>query len=372
MIIVLKRNASNRILPVLALIIGLAACARIVTDSVGEDTSDETAGADMVMVCEPECPEGQECLDGWCRELDAEGFGGWFRPGPDSGAEMVRIPGGEFWMGCDEGTEPECAPASRPRVSVHLTSPYSLDRFEVTNARYREYLNAEGITASKPTCNGYDLWDDSNPQDPVVPDWAWQHPVACVSAADAAAFCAWAGKALPTEAQWELGARGQTGRVYPWGDDFHQEKAQCYRDWDASNPDWSLMCKDIYASVPVCNGGGTVGQDRCEATAPVMDGGGAPLPQVGNLAWGLRHMSGNVAEWVADAWTENHEGCETDGVLGCTDPYLPPDQGGLRPVRGGSWFQQGSTQITGWFRESEDAGKKKKDIGFRCAWNPGR
>jgi len=363
-----KRYESIRI--ILALAITLAACAHIVTDPDYEDTSSDGPGVDTISVCEPSCPDGFECVDGMCHDPDSAGFGGWYRPGPDAAAEMMQIPGGDFWMGCDEGAEPDCPEVSRPRVSVHLSDVYYLDRFEVTNARYREYLSSDGITASAPKCTGYDLWDESNPQDPKVSNWAWHHPVACVSAADAAAFCAWAGKALPTEAQWELGARGQTGRVYPWGDDFDTAAAQCHHDWEGTyNKDY--QCKDTYPEGTACEDIGPGGLVECHPTAPVMDDSGAPVLQVNNLAWGLQHMAGNVAEWVADAWTENHEVCETGGVLGCTDPFQAPEPGEPRPVRGGSWFEQGHNQITGWFREDEDASKKKKDIGFRCAWTPG-
>ena len=364
MTLVSNRSLSNRLL--LALAVGLVGCAHIVTDPVGDDTvGGDTPAGDTVAVCEPLCPEGLGCEDGMCRAEDAEGFGGWYRPGPDSGAEMVRIPGGEFWMGCDEGAEPGCPEESRPKVSVHLTSPYYLDRFEVTNARYREYLLADGITASAPTCTGYDLWDDSNPQDPAVPDWAREHPVACVSAADAAAFCAWAGKTLPTEAQWELGARGQTGRVYPWGDDFISANAQCYHDWEPQAYKSDFQCKDVYPEGTACPDEGPQGTVECHTTAPVT------VPAPNNAAWNLQHMAGNVAEWVADAWTEDHSVCETAGVLGCTDPVYDPEAGDKRPVRGGSWFEQDHDELTGWFREDEDAKTKKKDIGFRCAWTPG-
>ena len=117
------------------------------------------------------------------------------------GAPMVLIPAGDFTMGSDKGDDDE-----QPVHRVFLDS-YYLDRFEVTNGRFAKFV--EAIHSEPP-------WGFADQETPVVHA---DHPVRWVNWMDATGYCLWAGKRLPTEAEWEKAARGTDGRVYPWGND---------------------------------------------------------------------------------------------------------------------------------------------------------
>ncbi len=123
----------------------------------------------------------------------------------DEGAEMVLVPAGEFWMGSDDGDS-----NTKPRHRVILDA-FSIDRQEVTNALYQRFMSATGRPAPA-------AWNDSKYN-------AQQQPVVGVSWHDADAYCRWAGKRLPTEAEWEKAARGTDGRKYPWGDQWDASRA---------------------------------------------------------------------------------------------------------------------------------------------------
>lgn len=118
------------------------------------------------------------------------------------GAPMVLIPAGEFWMGSPEG---QGATGENPRHQVSLDGFY-MDKFEVAVARYAEFWRAKNLR--KPM-----YWDqvDSSKHGNL--------PVIGVDWHDAKSYCEWAGKRLPTEAEWEKAARGTDGRMYPWGNE---------------------------------------------------------------------------------------------------------------------------------------------------------
>ena len=123
---------------------------------------------------------------------------------------MVLIPAGSFKMGSNNGKDNE-----KPVHTVYVDAFY-MDKYEVTNAQYRKFMSATGHREPK-------YWDYSDYNQP-------NQPVVAVSWNDATAYARWAGKRLPTEAEWEKAARGGLeGREYPWGDTIDSSKARYNR-----------------------------------------------------------------------------------------------------------------------------------------------
>ncbi len=128
---------------------------------------------------------------------------------------MMRVPGGVFVMGRSDGPEDE-----RPQQQVDV-GEFFIDRTKVTNAQFAQFMNARGSRAA----DGQ-VWYDVDDNDARIHrrQGQWQadpghedHPVVEASWYGALAYCLWAGKRLPTEAEWEKAARGTDGRTYPWG-----------------------------------------------------------------------------------------------------------------------------------------------------------
>jgi formylglycine-generating enzyme required for sulfatase activity len=227
-------------------------------------------------------------------------------PPPSAPPGMVYVPAGEFIMGSDEGSSDE-----QPVHTVYLDAFY-IDRTEVTNTQYQECVEAEACGTPSSTI----FYDDA--------DYA-QHPVVYVSWNDADAYCRWAGKRLPTEAEWEKAARGTDGRTYPWGEGIDCDRAQ---------------------------------YDECDfGTVPV---GSKPK---GTSLYGALDMAGNVWEWVADWYDFGY-------YIRSPDRNPPgPDPGGYRVLRGGSW------RDLQWYARCACRGpsirRKNNDVGFRCARDSG-
>lgn len=240
------------------------------------------------------------------------------------GMELVYIPEGKFDMGSDSGRLNET-----PVHTVWLND-YWLDRTEVTNEMFVRFLNAEGNKQE-----GGTTWFD--PIDPFVwvfeKDGTWQtragkekYPIVNVSWYGAKAYCAWAGRDLPSEAQWEYAARGMNGYRFPWGNDG-----------------------------PDCNQARFSG---CGNT-PVEAGS---LVQGSNL-WGIFDLAGNVAEWINDRYAADY--------YQQSPPSNPPgpSNGYYRVIRGGYW---GSTYLALQTSHRDWAGADERisSVGFRCALTP--
>jgi formylglycine-generating enzyme required for sulfatase activity len=139
--------------------------------------------------------------------------------GPILAADMVRIPAGPFIMGNNNGPEDE-----RPAHTVTLPA-FEIDLFPVTNADFAKFLDASGLRNPR----GEKRYDDDDNDARIHrngPTGVWQadagyerHPVVEPSWVGARDYCAWLGKRLPTEAEWEKAARGTDARPYPWGTD---------------------------------------------------------------------------------------------------------------------------------------------------------
>ncbi len=223
---------------------------------------------------------------------------------------MVVIPAGEFWMGCNEKVDSKCEKDERPGGKVDLDA-FSIDKHEVTVADYRKCVKAgkcstDGLTTYK--CN----WEKSGGED---------YPIDCVNWNQAKTYCAWAGKRLPTEAEWEKAARGTEGRIYPWGN-----------QWDSSR-----------ANVGT---GGTV-------SVGSYPSGASP--------YGVYNMAGNVWEWTSSL--DKRYPYKAD------DGREDPSAKGPRVLRGGSWFNAALLARSS-YRSRGDPDNRFNVIGFRCAKTP--
>jgi len=196
------------------------------------------------------------------------------------GMVMVFVPAGEFSMGSNM-TDPEADDDEQPLHAVYLTE-YWIDQTEVPNTMYQRCVQADQCT---PPVHSPRFGDE---------DYT-HHPVVGVTWSQAAAYCAWAGRRLPTEAEWEKAARGTDGRIYPWGN---------------SLPGENLLNFDRL-----------IGD-----TTPV----GSYL--TGASPYGALDMAGNVWEWVAD-WYDPNYYTNTPSE----NPQGPGASGNLRVLRGGAW-----------------------------------
>ncbi|MBI2922706.1 MAG: SUMF1/EgtB/PvdO family nonheme iron enzyme [Planctomycetes bacterium] len=239
---------------------------------------------------------------------------------------LVEIPGGEFTLGSDSGF-----PDARPARAVGL-SAFAIDRREVSVRQYRRFLDDIRRTGDHSKCHpeeprGTDhtpaTWGEAGT---VTEDW----PVLGVDWHDAYAYAAWAGKRLPTEAEWERAARGPRGLTFPWGEEgaYAGEKAR--------------------ANVGGRNGG---------LEGPAKTGS---YPQ-GASAEGVEDLIGNAWEWCADWYAP-----DAYAVAAALDPR-GPSGGRSRVVRGGS-FGAHPYDVRAFDRASGDAVvDAKRTVGFRCA-----
>jgi formylglycine-generating enzyme required for sulfatase activity len=236
------------------------------------------------------------------------------------GAPMVMIPAGPFTMGSDDGPHNE-----RPAHTVTLDA-YSMDRYEVTLSLYRKFLE-EGKHDAPPT------WDDE------AATSVGDRPAIGMRWESAAAYCRWAGKRLPTEAEWEKAARGTDGRRYPWG--------EMQPFVDIANYNRGMWVSEAITLMAV-----TGGLEGMSVRHGLKDGGKSPF--------GVAHMAGNAAEWVAD-WYERdyyHKSPERNPS--------GPMTGEKRVLRGGSWADV-PTALRATARFSAEPNFEDRTIGFRCA-----
>lgn len=266
-------------------------------------------------------------------------------------AHMIALPGGRYPMG-----HPEARPSARPAHDVRL-APFAIDRTEVTNAQYAEFLNALDLevrrdfryTTAERADFGPETWprlleETRNPDlHPLIglddqqarievrggrfaaAEGYRDHPVAETTWRGARDYCRWRGARLPTEAEWEAAARGKAGRRYPW---------------DSAPPSDAR----VYAGHP------------SGVTAPVGSHPAGATPE------GIEDLAGSLAEWTASLYRPY--------------PYDPddgrndPTAAGERTTRGGDYvFDTAPDQLTGYFRDGFSRAPQDghRHIGFRCA-----
>ncbi len=312
-------------------------------------------------------------------------------PGVAPAKDMVWIPGGEFTMGSEFADYPEEGPPKRVEVSG-----FWMDEHTVTVAEYRRFVKDTGYVtvAERPLDPAF--YPNADPKllvpgslvfrrtkGPVdlknmrnwwryVPGANWmhpgggdtntggkeRHPVVHVCWEDITAYAEWAGKELPTEAEWEFAARGGLeGATYTWGEEFAPKGKMMANTWQGEFP-WQNLLLDGH-----------------EGTAPVKS-----FPPNG---YGLHDMAGNVWEWTSDFYTQTHEGTghaccvpSDPRVLSPDESFDTSDPGGAhiprKVIKGGSHLCAPNycLRYRPAARQPQMVETGMAHIGFRCIIRP--
>jgi len=257
---------------------------------------------------------------------------------PLDGMELVYVPAGEFLMGSTENDSLAEA-IEKPQHKVYLDA-FWIDRTEVTNDLFSKFIGATNFRTNAEKEGWGWIYNFTSQKWEQVNGADWQHPrgpstdisgrsnypVVQVSWDDAVAYCQWAKRRLPTEAEWEKAARGVNGGTFPWGAGANCQRANY----------WGKE-------------GGCV----------------ADTSQVGSLPdgaspYGALDMAGNVFEWVADWYSETYyQNSPLRNPLG-------PDTGQYHVLRGGSWLNVMSN-IRSAYRTEGESTYRFEALGFRCA-----
>jgi formylglycine-generating enzyme required for sulfatase activity len=226
------------------------------------------------------------------------------------GMTLLYVPAGEFTMGSNSGNANE-----KPEHKVFLDA-FWIDQTEVTNAMFRQFVAATGYRT------------DAGQKSPgPSSNLEGDKPVVEVSWNDAEAYCSWAGRRLPTEAEWEKAARGTDGRIYPWGN---------------QPPDDTQL--SVYTM---------------EYGSPTTRVGSHPA---GASPYGALDMVGHVDEWVADWYSETYY---TSSPY--RNPTGPTSGDTTHVLRGGVGLDYGTPDVRASFRTMDHPSGRVQYVGFRCA-----
>jgi sulfatase modifying factor 1 len=241
--------------------------------------------------------------------------------------DMVKIPAGWFLMGSSKKVDHSAYPPELPQRKFWVDA-YEIDKFEVTTVQLLRFV----LATNRPPLLDW-RYDGGNFQEAMA-----SHPVMHVSWYDADAYCRWAGKRLPTSAEWEKAARGEDGRIYPWG---NQPAGLSRANFGRTG-----------LSGPV--------RDRPERLLlypPIIS---VDKYENGVSPYGVYQMAGNVAEWTADWYDANYYKTAPD-----RNPKGPA-QGTQKAFRGGGWIDSTPT-VRAAQRNGADPNTKMNWLGFRCA-----
>ncbi|HZO27245.1 MAG TPA: formylglycine-generating enzyme family protein [Chloroflexota bacterium] len=314
-------------------------------------------------------------------------------PGRAPSKNMVWIPGGTFLMGSDLAQYPEEGPPHQVTVDG-----FWIDQYAVTVDEFRQFVRATGyktVAEQSPDPAYYPNADPAAlvpgsmvfqkasgpvPLDSITNWWTWvpgacwkhpegprsnvakreRHPVVHVAWEDVQAYAAWAGKEIPTEAEWEYAARGGLdGAMFTWGEEERPRKRIMANHWQGEFPYKNLK------------------HDGYEGTAPV-----GSFPANG---YGLYDMAGNVWEWTSDFYTSRHPEAATHACCVPTNPriespdgsYDLADPGGAhiprRVIKGGSHLCAPNycLRYRPAARQPQMVDTGMAHIGFRCVVRPG-
>ena len=241
--------------------------------------------------------------------------------------EMVTIPAGTFLMGSDKKVDRNAYQPEFPQRRVYLDA-YEIDKFEVTTVQFLKFVLA---TDRKPLIDWQ--YEGGNFQETMA-----NHPVMHVSWFEAEAYCQWAGKRLPTSAEWEKAARGEDGRIYPWGNEPAGLSRANFGRTGLSGPVRDRP-ERLLLYPPI------ISVDKYEnAVSP----------------YGVFQLAGNVAEWTADWYDPHYYKTAPD-----RNPK-GPEKGTQRAFRGGGWIDS-TPSVRPAQRNGTDPNTKMNWLGFRCA-----
>jgi formylglycine-generating enzyme len=240
---------------------------------------------------------------------------------PKDGYEMILIPRGVAIFGTgpdDPYFEESSTDREKPQFKADIPEFY-IGIYCVTNEQYYTFIKETGHRPPEQATWGTPVWKNGK-----FPEGKGKHPVVCVTWDDAKAYCEWAGLRLPTELQWEKAARGFDGRLFPWGNDWDENKCRNFNN----------------------KGLGT--------TCAVDD-----YPE-GTSIFGVFNMSGNVWEWVEDWY-------ESNAYARYAKNYLTlPNAGQFKLLRGGSWHGDNPVPFRGAARLPKNPDDRASVVGFRC------